>query len=118
MAVIAGAMVNGSNGPAAFGHSPGRLLSAHSFDQSVGGSIGLCVILRSDRGPTMAGTRKIAAILVAGIVGYSQLAEADEDRTLARLRALRSDLIDPTAPCIMLAWSSAPRTAAAPRAAP
>ena len=44
----------------------------------------------------MSGTRKIAAILVADIVGYSRLAGADEDRTLARLRALRSDLIDPT----------------------
>ena len=31
-----------------------------------------------------------------GCVGYSRLAGADEDRTLARLRALRSDLIDPT----------------------
>jgi adenylate cyclase len=41
-------------------------------------------------------TRKIAAILVADVVGYSRLAGADEDRTLARLRALRSDLIDPT----------------------
>jgi hypothetical protein len=37
----------------------------------------------------MAGTRKIAAILVADIVGYSRLAGADEDRTLARLRGLR-----------------------------
>jgi class 3 adenylate cyclase len=41
-------------------------------------------------------TRKIAAILVADIVGFSRLAGADEDRILARLRALRSDLIDPT----------------------
>ena len=40
--------------------------------------------------------RKLAAILVADIVGYSRLAEADEDRTLARLRRLRTDLIDPT----------------------
>jgi adenylate cyclase len=40
-------------------------------------------------------TRKIAAILVADVVGYSRLTGADEDRTLARLRALRSDLIDP-----------------------
>ena len=39
--------------------------------------------------------RKIAAILVADIVGYSRLAGADEDRTLSRLRGLRSDLIDP-----------------------
>src|SRR5271168_4934595 len=44
----------------------------------------------------MSETRKIAAILVADVVGYSRLAGADEDRILARLRALRSDLIDPT----------------------
>jgi len=41
-------------------------------------------------------TRKLAAILVSDIVGYSRLAGADEDRILARLRTLRSDLIDPT----------------------
>src|SRR5271165_2225963 len=40
--------------------------------------------------------RKLAAILAADVVGFSRLAGADEDRTLARLRALRSDLIDPT----------------------
>jgi adenylate cyclase len=40
-------------------------------------------------------TRKLAAILVADVVGYSRLAGADEDRILARLRTLRSDLIDP-----------------------
>ncbi len=44
----------------------------------------------------MAETRKLAAILAADVAGYSRLAGADEDRTLARLRALRSDLIDPT----------------------
>jgi TolB-like protein/class 3 adenylate cyclase len=44
----------------------------------------------------MAETRKLAAILAADVVGFSRLAGADEDRTLARLRALRSDLIDPT----------------------
>src|SRR5271166_6034850 len=43
----------------------------------------------------MSETRKIAAILVADVVGYSRLAGADEDRTLARLRGLRRDLIDP-----------------------
>ena len=47
-------------------------------------------------GGGMSETRKIAAILVSDVVGYSRLAGADEDRTLARLRALRSDLIDPT----------------------
>jgi adenylate cyclase len=47
-------------------------------------------------GRELSETRKLAAILVSDVVGYSRLAGADEDRTLARLRALRSDLIDPT----------------------
>jgi class 3 adenylate cyclase len=44
----------------------------------------------------MAEKRKLAAILAADVVGFSRLTGSDEDRTLARLRALRSDLIDPT----------------------
>src|SRR5437667_6316716 len=40
--------------------------------------------------------RKLAAILAADVAGFSRLTGADEDRTLARLRSLRSDLIDPT----------------------
>src|SRR5512147_410292 len=44
----------------------------------------------------MAEQRKLTAILAADVVGFSRLTGADEDRTLARLRALRSDLIDPT----------------------
>ena len=66
----------------------------------------------------MSETRKIAAILVSDVVGYSQLAGADEDRILARLRAIRSDLIDPhnrastmaassSAPAMEPLWSSA-----------
>src|SRR3954447_20587683 len=47
-------------------------------------------------GGSMSENRKLAAILSADVVGYSWLAGADEDRTLARLRALRSDLVDPT----------------------
>jgi adenylate cyclase len=43
----------------------------------------------------MTETRKIAAILVSDVVGQSRLAGADEDRTLSRLRGLRSNLIDP-----------------------
>ena len=35
----------------------------------------------------MAETRKLAAILAADVAGYSRLAAADEERTLARLRA-------------------------------
>src|SRR6201996_7806632 len=44
----------------------------------------------------MSETRKLAAILCSDVVGYSRLAGVDEDRILSRLRALRSDLIDPT----------------------
>ena len=44
----------------------------------------------------MAEGRKLAAILAADIVGYSRLAGVDEELVLARLRTLRSDLIDPT----------------------
>ena len=55
---------------------------------------------------------KLAAILVSDVVGYSRLTGADEDRTLARLRGLRSDLIDPLSPSITDASSSAPATAA------
>jgi hypothetical protein len=39
----------------------------------------------------MSGTRKLAAILVADVVGYSRLAGADADRTLSRLRAVQND---------------------------
>jgi adenylate cyclase len=45
----------------------------------------------------MTETRKLAAILAADVAGYSKLAGSDEERTLARLRALRSDLIATTA---------------------
>ena len=44
----------------------------------------------------MGESRRLAAILAADVVGFSRMTGADEDRTLARLRALRSDLIDPT----------------------
>jgi class 3 adenylate cyclase len=47
-------------------------------------------------GPPITEKRKLAATLAADVVGYSRLAGADEERTLARLRALRSDLIVPT----------------------
>jgi len=39
--------------------------------------------------------RKLAAILAADVAGYSRLTGADEELTLARLRTLRSDLINP-----------------------
>jgi class 3 adenylate cyclase len=40
-------------------------------------------------------TRKLAAILVTDVAGYSQLAGAEEERTLALIPCLRSDLIHP-----------------------
>jgi adenylate cyclase len=44
----------------------------------------------------MTETRKIAAILAADVVGFSRMTGLDEDGTLAQLRALRSEIIDPT----------------------
>jgi class 3 adenylate cyclase len=55
-----------------------------------------CASLACGEGAPMTETRKLAAILAADIAGYSKLAGSDEERTLARLRALRSDLFDPT----------------------
>jgi adenylate cyclase len=43
----------------------------------------------------MSVTRRLAAILAADVAGYSRLIGADEEGTLARLRAHRRELIDP-----------------------
>ena len=39
--------------------------------------------------------RKLTAIVVADVVGYSGLTAADEEGTIARLRELRSQIVDP-----------------------
>src|SRR6266853_1243298 len=39
--------------------------------------------------------RKLAAILAADVAGYSRLMGADEEGTLARLKAHRRELVDP-----------------------
>jgi class 3 adenylate cyclase len=39
--------------------------------------------------------RKVAAILIADVVGFSRLTGMDEEATLARMRALRSELFNP-----------------------
>ncbi|HYM33088.1 MAG TPA: adenylate/guanylate cyclase domain-containing protein [Candidatus Cybelea sp.] len=39
--------------------------------------------------------RRLAAILAADVAGYSRLTGGDEEGTLARLRAIRKELIDP-----------------------
>jgi adenylate cyclase len=43
----------------------------------------------------MTATRRLAAILAADVAGYSRLMGVDEEGTLARLKALRAELIDP-----------------------
>jgi adenylate cyclase len=45
--------------------------------------------------PTFSSIVLLNAGIVADVAGYGRLAGADEERTLARLRELRSDLIDP-----------------------
>jgi len=42
--------------------------------------------------------RKLAAILATEVVGFSRLAGADQDRTLARLRAQSGEATQPIAP--------------------
>jgi class 3 adenylate cyclase len=44
---------------------------------------------------TSRAVRRLAAILAADVVGYSSLMERDEDRTLARLKMHRQELIEP-----------------------
>ena len=39
--------------------------------------------------------RRLAAILTADVVGYSRLIRADEEGTLAALKTLRENIIDP-----------------------
>jgi TolB-like protein/class 3 adenylate cyclase/Flp pilus assembly protein TadD len=43
----------------------------------------------------MPATRRLAAILAADVAGYSRLIGADEQGTLARLKAIRTELTDP-----------------------
>jgi adenylate cyclase len=40
--------------------------------------------------------RRLAAVLAADVVGYSQLMAADEEGTLARLNSCRRELWEPT----------------------
>ncbi len=39
--------------------------------------------------------RRLAAILAADVVGYSRLMETDETGTLAQLKSIRKELVDP-----------------------
>jgi adenylate cyclase len=40
--------------------------------------------------------RRLAAVLAADVAGYSRLMGADEEGTLARLKAIRKAIVDPT----------------------
>jgi adenylate cyclase len=51
--------------------------------------------LRSRSATTKQAERQLAAVVAADIAGYSRLMGADEEGTLARLKACRGDLIDP-----------------------
>ena len=39
--------------------------------------------------------RRLAAVLAADVVGYSRLIGSDEERTIARLRSIRTQVVDP-----------------------
>ena len=60
-------------------------------------SAGFLYATANDTVPRMndTATRRLAAILAADVVGYSRLIEADEAATLAQLKALKRDIIDP-----------------------
>ena len=40
-------------------------------------------------------TRRLAAILIADVVGYTRLMERDDTGTFSRLRAIRDEVVDP-----------------------
>ena len=45
--------------------------------------------------PATSSERKLAAVVVADVVGYSRLTAEDEEGTIDRLRRLRSEIVDP-----------------------
>ena len=44
---------------------------------------------------TATGSRRLAAIMVADVVGFSRHMERDDAGTLARLRTIRGEIVDP-----------------------
>src|SRR3954462_5574686 len=51
--------------------------------------------MQSRSAPDQRAERQLVAVVAADIAGYSRLMGADEEGTLARLKACRRDLIDP-----------------------
>ena len=50
--------------------------------------------------------RRLAAILAADVAGYSRLMGRDEHGTLARLKAHRTERLEPTLAGMAAGWSS------------
>ena len=59
----------------------------------------------------MPSTHRLAAILAADVAGYSRLMGEDEEGTLAALKAIRRELIDPKIRSIAAASSKPPAMA-------
>jgi len=60
--------------------------------------LNLAKVCSSKRSIAMsADKRRLAAILAADVVGYSGMVAADEPATLARVRALRAEIVEPVA---------------------
>jgi hypothetical protein len=51
--------------------------------------------------------RRLTTILAADVAGYSRLTGADEEGTLARIRALRGEVIDPVLAATLYSSSDA-----------
>src|SRR5262249_52770030 len=62
---------------------------------SAGDDFGLISICPTSDRSRLASTRCLAAILAADVAGYSRLMGADEEGTLAALKAIRRELVDP-----------------------
>jgi hypothetical protein len=78
--------------------TPAAIHAVHSRPSNVRGSLknlpDLATIRCKYRAVGQGRETETAAILADGVVGGNRLTFVDEDRTLALLRALRSDLID------------------------
>jgi class 3 adenylate cyclase len=78
-------------------------LESHAWEQRIGSrrTTGAAKVERG--GPRrcqvvgMSQSRRLAGILAADVVGYSAMIGTDEPGTLARVRTLRTDLIEPLA---------------------
>ncbi len=77
----------------------GAILQAAAGVKAAGPAAGAHGFLRHSPLSSPAGRvsmeRRLAALMAADVVGYSRMIRSDEEGTLAALKALRADLIDP-----------------------